>query len=387
MNSRNTSAPYDPARTRLQYRALESTNTRTRRLAYLSALLRILHRESISERTILGRLTKWSQQHRGDLARYWVQAGEVTSLRSNSAGMRYLQLGVRMHCITPIAELYRTTRIGLVLFSLLTIYGQNENPFLLTPAERLFYAHRILDVDSDLLLAVMDAIATQGPVALSQLQRTFRQILLARIDGKIEAASDEAFLRQLGRRRATIANDWKRPQRYAEHLVPPRVNWLLDLGYLEPEPFRAHRYVLTPAAEDLLAALPRIPGTDLHDVSGQWLGSRYWTTMATTTLTGQNAPRHWSALDERERETAIGELLHSAFRTFQYTPIPKISLTPAAMYLCIRLILDHGIATSPDDLRTWFTSSPILNERRYEIRVAPRENESYLLASIMKEDL
>lgn len=386
MNNHNTSASPDAGRFRLQYRALESTNTRTRRLAYLSALIRILHRESMSERTILGRLTEWSQEHKGDLANYWVQAGEVTSLRSNSAGMRYVDLGVRMRCITPIAEVFRTTRVGLVLFSLLTIYRQNDNPFLLTPAERLFYAHRILDVDSDLLLAVMDAIASQGPVALSHLQRSFQQILLARIDGKIASASDDVFTRQLSRRRAVIADDWKKPQRYVEHLVPPRVNWLLDLGYLEPEPFRAHRYILTPTAQEFLTSLPRIPGTDLHDVSGHWLGSRYWTTTATTTLTGQRAPRYWSELDERERGYAIGELLHSAFRTFQYTPIPKISLTPAAMYLCIRLILDHGIATSPDDLRTWFTSSPILNGHRYEVRVAPRENESYLLNSIAKED-
>jgi hypothetical protein len=86
---------------RLRYRALEGTNTKTRRLAYLTATTLLLSRESLSEHLLLTRLAQWSQENRTALMDYWVQTGEITSTRRSSAGARYLYLATKAGIITP----------------------------------------------------------------------------------------------------------------------------------------------------------------------------------------------------------------------------------------------------------------------------------------------
>src|SRR6266487_6468477 len=112
-----------------QSRAMDGTNTKTRRLAYLTAILLTLRQDSLSEQALLGKLTKWSQDHRADLDSYYVQTGEITSTRKNSAGAHYLQMAGRSGLIVPIAGMYRTTRMGLVVIALLMRHQPNANPF------------------------------------------------------------------------------------------------------------------------------------------------------------------------------------------------------------------------------------------------------------------
>ena len=114
---------------KFRYRALEGTNTKTRRLAYLTAILSLLRREGLSERLLLNKLLRWSQERQSDLRNYWVQTGEVTSTRRNSAGARYLNLATKGGLIAQIVGMHRATRVGLVLFALTRHYGVNTNPF------------------------------------------------------------------------------------------------------------------------------------------------------------------------------------------------------------------------------------------------------------------
>ncbi len=141
---------------RLAYRALEGTNTKTRRLAYLTAIISTLKRDSLGERLLLSRLVRWSQEHKQHLTSYRVQTGEVTLTRRNSAGARYLHLATNLGLIAPISSAYRATRIGLVLFALDGNYGVGYNPFFLTKVERLFYTYTLLKSDADVLLTITD---------------------------------------------------------------------------------------------------------------------------------------------------------------------------------------------------------------------------------------
>ncbi len=367
---------------RLAYRALEGTNTKTRRLAYLTAIISMLGRRSLSEQLLLSRLARWSQEHKRHLDSYWVQTGKITSGRRNSAGARYLELATKAGLVTPIAGMYRVTRIGLVLYALIGHYGVNDNPFYLTPAESLFYTYWILNTDADLFLTVLDRIAQQVDVSLSQLQRTFQGDLLKRLERKISVCQDEALRRRLLERRIKVSNEWKKPERYAEHLVPPRLNWSLDLGFLEAGKFRRHRYALTAAGARFLSALPRPGDEGFHDVTDQWLDSEYWD-IAARALLGIKSLADWDQMEEERRDSILKRLLRETFKAFHHTPVPKVSLTQAVLYLSVRLLVDHHIGVSPSHLGEWFSVPRVMEGRRYEVRLSPRENESYLLTTIV----
>ena len=367
---------------KLYYRALEGTNTKTRRLAYLTAILSLLRREGLSEGLLLKKLLQWSQEQRSNLRDYWVQTGEVTSTRRNSAGARYLRLATRGGLIAQIAGTYRATRLGLVLFALTKHYGIRSNPFFLSPTEKIFYTYWILTSDADIFLAVLERIERQPGISLAELQQMFQKDFLARLEQKSFLSQDDLLRRQLFERRDRVANEWRKPHRYAEHLVPPRVNWMLDLGFLEPDNFRHHRYVLTAVGRAFALALPQPESAKFYDVTDQWLASGFWN-MAAQTLSGIEPLTDWEHLDEKKQQAMMSTLLDETFETFRDMFVPKASLTQTLLYLSIRIVLDHRVIASPTSLAQWLSSPRTLNKRRYEVRLSPRENESYLLATIV----
>ena len=364
---------------RLNYRALEGTNTKTRRLAYLTAILKMVKSDAVGERSLLIRLTRWSQQHRKELQSYWVQTGEVSSTRRNSAGARYLHLATQLGLIVSVAGAYRVTRRGRVLLALLEPHPINANPFFLNPAERLYYTHLLLERDADAFLTVTDRLLNQPGVSLAWLQKTFQADFLYRLGQKIASSSDEKLRQELLQRQVEVRG-WTKPERYAEHLVPPRLNWLLDLGFLDPDRFKIHHYELTAAGKQFLTTLLHPSDDGFSDVTDEWLSSAFWE-VAVEKLLDLHSLLEWDAVDEASLQNVLGDLLRDTFQVFRHTFVPKVAFTQALAYMSCRLILEHRIRVSPARLRKWFASPQVLNGRRYEVRFSPRENESYLLAT------
>ncbi len=362
---------------RLDYRAAEGTNTKTRRLAYLTAIVSMLGHKSWEERGLLARVAQWSQDHRPDLGAYWVQTGEITSTRRNSAGARYLHLATNLGLTAPISGGYRATRVGLVLFALIDEKRPNTNPFFLTHAECLFYLYLLLAQDADLLLTVTDYLREHPGVALAQLQRDFQEAFLHRLSQKITLSRDDIVRQSLLERRAQVER-WRKPERYAEHIVPPRLNWLLDMGFLEPGRFRRHHYFFTEAGRRFLSELPRLGDSHLRDVSGDWLESGFWTAVACGSI-DREVLMQWDQVDDERRREVCAPLLKEVFRAFRRTAVPKVSLMQALLYLSVKLILEEGIVAGPASLTKWLLASETLDGRRYEVRFSPRENESYLI--------
>lgn len=363
---------------KLQYRAIEGTNTKTRRLAYLTAILLILRQDSLSEQSLLGRLTKWSQDHRADLDSYYVQTGEITSTRKNSAGAHYLNVAVRSGLVAPIAGMYRTTRMGSVVIALLKKHQPNVNPFFLNAAEKLFYTYYLLKVDADILLTVVDCLLKNENISLHQLQQLFKESFSRRLSDKSLFSQDEVLRQHLRNRQIEVENEWKKPERYAEHIVPPRLNWLLDLQILKEDLFRQHHFVLTEIGRQFLANLPCLGSSGFHDVTEQWLDLEYWDSEASK-LVNIEYSRTWSEMDEDMKNNAARRLLAETFSAFRSTFVPTISLSQALLYFSIRLMLEYRVVASPSDLKIWLATIPTLDHRRYEVRLSPRENESYLL--------
>jgi len=364
---------------KLYYRAIEGTNTKTRRLAYLTAILKELRQSSLSEQVLLNRIVTWSLDHQADIYNYYVHTGEITSTRKNSAGTHYLEVTTRAKLIVPLAGMYRITRIGSVLIALIMrTYQPNPNPFFLTVPEKLFYSYCLLKTDADLLLTVVDSLFERRDISLAILQETFKENFLRRLNNKLLSVQDEALRQQLRDRKLKVEDEWKKPERYAEHIVPPRLNWLLDLGFLKAVPFRHHGFEFTDEAQQFISALPHFGEFCLHDVTDQWLDLEYWK-VAASTLAGFEFSKNWKEVDEEKQYSLMRTLLAEAFSVFRYAVVPKISLLQIMLYLSIRLLLEHQISAGPSVLTEWFSSAPVIDGQRYEVRLSPRENESYLI--------
>ena len=363
---------------KLQYRAIEGTNTKTRRLAYFTAILLALRQNSLSEQVLLNRVIAWSQDHQADLYSYYAPTGEITSTRRNSASIHYLEVAAKAKLLVPLAGMYRITRIGSVLTALMRTYQLNPNPFFLTSVEKLFYVYCLLKTDADLLLTIIDNLLERREMSLAILQQTFKESFLKRLDNKLLSTQDAALREQLRDRKIKVQEEWKKPERYAEHIIPPRLNWLLDLGFLEAVPFRQHHFEFIDGGRQFLSSLPRFGEFCFCDVTDQWLDLDYWKAVART-LVEIGSPVDWTGVDKETQYSLMRTILAEAFHVFRYSFVPKISLTQIMLYLSIRVLLDHRIVASPAVLTEWFSSARVMDGRRYEVRLSPRENESYLI--------
>src|SRR2546421_1623473 len=344
---------------KLQYRAIEGTNTKIRRLAYFTTIILTLHQSSLSEQVLLNKVIAWSQAHRVDLYNYYVHTGEITSTKQNSAGMHYLEAAANLKLIVPLAGIYRTSRIGSILAALMETYQLNSNPFFLTSVEKLFYIYCLLKVDADILLTIVHDILERRAVSLINLQQTFQSSFLERIEKKTLVAQDEGVRFTLRDRKTKVKEYWKRPERYAEHIVPPRLNWLLDLSFLKKPSFRQHHFELTGEGQQFFSALPCLGECSLHDITDRWLDLEYWQIVARTLLEIES-PVLWAAINTETQYSIIATLLTEAFDIFHYSLVPRISLIQIMLYLSIRLLLDHQIVASPAVLTEWFLSTRVM---------------------------
>ena len=272
--------------------------------------------------------------------------------------------------------MYHITRVGSVLAALMKTYEQKPNPFFLTPAEVIFYLYCLLKVDADTFLTLADNLATQEDF-LTYLQQIFQETLLRRLDTKLSSVQDEAVKMQLRDRRMKI-KEWRHIERYVEHLVPPRLNWLLDLDLVDHRSFRQHHFQFTEAGRLFLSSLPCLGKPSIHDINDQWLNLEYWQ-MAARSILKFKSLTHWAEISKETQYSFMATLLTEAFYVFGYSLVPRISLTQIMLYLSTRLLLDYQTVASPTVLTEWFLSAPVLNGKRYEVRLSPRENESYLI--------
>jgi hypothetical protein len=90
-------------------------------------------------------------------------------------------------------------------------------------------------------------------------------------------------------------------------------------------------------------------------------------------------PQAWSSLGTDEQNALMAEALVTAFRLFRRTTVPRVSLTPAILYLSIFLLTERETMATPLELTKWLSSPRSLEGRRYEVRLSARENESYLI--------
>ena len=361
----------------IQYRALGETNTQTRRLAYLSAITRLIAAMDIGQEKLITKLLSWSQSTQDRLKDYWVSTGKIKQTPKNSSIKRYIDLSLAIGLIAQVSSSFCLTRTGTVFYALIRDIKQ-FNPFFLSNMEKVFYLYLLLSKDSDLLLTIADLIIKHPHINLSNIQEQFQDEIIARLNTKLSFARDEITRQELLDRRNIIQHSWRSPKRYAEHIVPPRLNWLLDLDFLEPGSFKRHHFCFTEQGGRFFSGLLTVGESGLHDVSGNWLDADFWPLAAKTVLQS-HLLKFSKDIDDQTNFDICFPYIEEAFKTFRYTVVPKISLTEALLYVSLAVLIHEGVVISPASLSKWLETPRVFAHRQFEIRYSPRENERYVI--------
>jgi hypothetical protein len=350
-------------------------NTQVRRLGYASAILLILGTKTLSESLLHDRLQKWSAQHENELKSYINPQGQINPTRGKSGVKYYTEFVLSLGLIGRIAGACRITRFGKVLLHFLSSQ-RKDNAFVLGSIERYKYLYWLVVKDSDRLLTVMNMLAEQPNQPLSQLQNNFQDSYIKFLDHRINT-EDERTAREILSLRNSVTHDWKNPRKYAESIVPPRLNWLLDLGLANISTRGTTLASLTDSGRDLMKALPTLPNSDLRYVTQLWLRNNYFSSTGPA-ISGQKGQR-WQDISKREQRERLLILTSEAFNALRTSPVPKVSLLPVLLFVTLSLAADD-LWLEIDELKGELEHQANQAGIPFEVRFSHRENESYLIS-------
>ena len=350
-------------------------NTQVRRLGYASAILLILGTKTLSESLLHDRLQKWSALHESELKSYINPQGQINPTRGKSGVKNYTEFALSLGLIGRIAGACRITRFGKVLLHFLSSQ-KKDNAFELSCIERYTYIYWLAVKDGDRLLTVMNMLAEQPNQPLSRLQNNFQNRYIEFLDRRI-GTEDERTAREILSLRNSVTHDWKNPRKYAESIVPPRLNWLLDVGIASITTSAATLASLTPSGRNLMETLPKLPNSDLRYITQLWLRNKFFSS-AGPAISGQDGHR-WTEISKREQKERLVALTSEGFNVLRSSPAPKVSLLPVLLFVTLSLARDR-LWLEIDELRGELEHQASRAEIPFEVRFSHRENESYLIS-------
>ncbi|TET43105.1 MAG: hypothetical protein E3J66_02400 [Dehalococcoidia bacterium] len=360
------------------FRTVTAGNTQVRRLGYLTAISQILPSSTPTTDSIIKNLAIWAsenQEHLEEYARERDGQGAINP-EYQSGPKRYLEAADGLQFVARTGGKIVLSRFGELLRTLACL-EKAKNPFSLSHAELLFCTYWLLLNDADFLLLVMDAASQGRGLQLRGLQAQFQCRFIERLEAKRDLVTDIAVREELRDAIQRARNKWQTPERYAEHIVPTRAGWLLDLGFLEPSEFKKKRYVLSSQGTRLREALEPIPSTNLRDVTGDWLWGKSFTAIEES-LDGMAGKTRWGDLSDQERRDLLEEPMRKAFQHFPLLGMRACSMLPTLIYCVIVLIVKHGIQVNLADLASWINEQVTPVGFPYRIHLSPLEADSYI---------
>lgn len=365
-------------------RELKDVNTKVRRLGYFPALLRLVQQRNLGEEVLLARFVAWGKEKQQDLRDYIDSTGDIVPSKKTKstaqsrkatpyAAKRYLEFGQQVGWLTEISGMYSVTRIGRVLVMLNdpTLDRRDNNPFNLSLSHDLFFAYELWHKDGDILYALLHHIDVD-PVPLRHIQKTFNHWFYEHLTERIQQTRIEYEHRLLLERRNNVES-WKSPERYAEHIVPPRLHWLIDLGLVTIHTSSDLAYRLTPEGQRFKEQF-----SSLNVLTNEWLDANFFKAYTGALMNDRGSLHIWE--DTEENIEVFNKWIHTAFKTFQRGSVAKLSFTQVVLFLCISLIVHQDIVVDKQDCLN-ILSTPIRFDTNHviETRLSARENESYVI--------
>jgi len=324
------------------------TNTKVRRLGYFLQIVREIGKASLAEETLLARLTSWAENNANLLVQYVDSTGVIKESPKGTSARRYLSSALEMELVAKIGREYKLTKHGKVLF-LFTNKGECF-PFELTPKEMCFLLNRLLLFDSDYLIPLLQFLRGHGECTLSSLQERFRDAVLSWLEIKVNYIfAEESRERNELLRVENRIKSWRKPKKYAEHIVPPRIHWLLDLRLIDWDFYKKTRkFALGKKGKVFLSHLPQIQ--DHLYVNRDWLENDYFEDFILAFFP-ESAITRFSQLRCKEQHEIVHNFLKQSFTIFGTTDLLRIAASQFLYYTCVELALTNKMACGVEDLK------------------------------------
>lgn len=146
----------------------------------------------------------------------------------------YIDVAINMDMLIKINNIFYIGKSFKVFHVLQKEFSKNENVFELSDFDKLYFIERILKNDYFYFSNLLELIFLKEEVDYSELLVLFQGKLLSSLGEYKENiyGNDVKQVRELNNIKYRIGN-WERPKVYLEHVLMPRLNWMLDLEIIQ----------------------------------------------------------------------------------------------------------------------------------------------------------
>ncbi len=178
-----------------------------------------------------------------------------------------------------------------------------------------------------------------------------------------------------------IEYTWKNAKSYAKHIIPPRLEWLKDLGVLTQTKEKS-RYQLTGLGGKFYTSLPMLPDSKKRDVNEKWFKENAMASFAPLVLS-KRPLMFWHELDSEQQHNFLTPALKKAFRLLDLEAIRRISLYPSLLFMSISLANENNVIAEFQELEDRLKQGITIGNKIFSARPSVRLNEGYITLNII----
>ncbi|GEM_PF-3144969 len=320
------------------------SNTKTRRIGYLKLIITIFNEatyfpvnylakkiESDSD-VYIDELLEYGKESAGD------SRGLVKATASGISAKPYIDLLVELNLLTQVNQSYILTKQSKIYLKLSKKNDAGSGRlFKLNILDKLFFLRQLINSDSLYLLCILDIITIAGSISVQSIKQLFVSHVLNELDRSQQYSDDNSFKLKVIELKKRI-QAWTKPIVYLEHIVEPRLNWLLDLGILiQEEGSKDKRYLLSGEGERLVKVFQSIDEVkrNRYLFLSSFITTNYFEVF--NFIFGLNKQK--KTLDQNKLEKYLLE----AFQIFKTDAPNRIAASQAIDYVCFQSFLEDNI--------------------------------------------
>ncbi len=354
-------------------RFIDHLHTTARQLYVCSEVVTIIGTKQVPLAILSQLISAWSTKEEKKNLDYKKSKGKLTEgVKSTTALQHYVALCKSLGLISGLNNFYTNTRLAYLLIHFISKMGKERKG--INEYEKCFYFFQLMNVDADGILLLLHLLEN-GSKNQSELQQHFKEELNKRLDAKKDIAP--ANVKETIREKYRVVNVvWKKPEKYAEHVLIPRCSWLETLGIIQIERKGSSAvYSLSQVGREFLDSIPKLSEGTTRDITEGWLFSNFFGTISRIYLNGAKA---YTGLIEEEKKSILAHSLNEALIVIKTSTPSKISLFDTLLFVCISTMVEKRIFIEFSEIVQEIEKGIYIGGKQFILNEVGRINESYI---------
>jgi len=215
--------------------------TKVRRLAYLKMILNMFTKSAYYPANIFNRKIETEAEiYKNQLLNYSNSKGIIEQTKTGNSAKPYVESLLSLQLLYTQNNMYQVSKYGK-LYNIIDskLKHSKGNFFNLESYQKSFFLFFIFKNDELYFWILLNIIyIEQNNTTYKNIKDVFQDYLIKELQKIIESST----LPRKSVREITIKlnriKKWKNPKKYLEHIIEPRINWLLDLDILDKDSYR-----------------------------------------------------------------------------------------------------------------------------------------------------